>query len=51
MIKVFSGPTLLFLALTYMLSGVLARLFFALRRSNPPTASADAQETQSSGLA
>jgi len=52
MIKVFSGPTLLFLALTYMLSGVLARLFFALRRSNPQSSTAgETQEPQSSGLA
>jgi CDP-diacylglycerol--serine O-phosphatidyltransferase len=52
LIKVFSGPTLLFLALTYMLSGVLARLFFALRRTNPqPTAPGEVQEPQSSGLA
>ena len=52
LIKVFSGPTLLFLALTYMLSGVLARLFFALRRTNPqPNPSGEVQEPQSSGLA
>jgi len=52
MIKVFSGPTLLFLALTYMLSGVVARLFFALRRTNPqPAAATEVQEPQSSGLA
>ena len=48
----FSRPTLLVLALTYMLSGVLARLFFALRRSNPqPAAATEVQEPQSSGLA
>jgi CDP-diacylglycerol--serine O-phosphatidyltransferase len=47
----FSRPTLLFLALFYMLSGVLARLFFALRRSNPQPATTEMQEPQSSGLA
>ena len=51
MVWFFSRPTLLFLALTYMLSGVLARLFFALRRTNPQPASAEMQEPQSSGLA
>jgi CDP-diacylglycerol--serine O-phosphatidyltransferase len=51
MVWFFSRPTLLFLALTYMLSGVLARLFFALRRNNPQPASAEMQEPQSSGLA
>jgi CDP-diacylglycerol---serine O-phosphatidyltransferase len=52
MVKVFSGPTLLFLALTYMLSGVLARLFFALRRGSPQSAATtEVQEPQSSGLA
>jgi CDP-diacylglycerol--serine O-phosphatidyltransferase len=48
----FSRPTLLFLALFYMLSGVLARLFFALRRTNPQSSpAAEVQEPQSSGLA
>jgi CDP-diacylglycerol--serine O-phosphatidyltransferase len=52
MVWFFSRPTLLFLALTYMLSGVLARLFFALQRSTPhASAASEVQEPQSSGLA
>ena len=52
MVWFFSRPTLLFLALTYMLSGVLARLFFALRRGSPQASVAsEVQEPQSSGLA
>ena len=52
MVWFFSRPTLLFLALTYMLSGVLARLFFALWRGSPQSSTAsEVQEPQSSGLA
>jgi len=46
----FSKPVLLVIALTYMLSGVMARMLFAIRR-NPPAPPAEMQEPQPSGLA
>lgn len=35
-IRFFSGPVLFFLALFYLLSGVFARLSFAMRKGSPP---------------
>ena len=36
LIWAFSGPVLFFIAITYMLSGVLARLSYVLRRTPAP---------------